>query len=427
MVEWIKELKKIQSARVLVAGDLIVDSYTIGSVQRVSPEAPVPVLHVKEEKVQAGGAGNVALSLLALGMNVSFLSRVGNDALGEKMKEFFASRNVNISGLVTQKDYQTPLKNRMIASHQQILRVDFENVQVLPKTLEYAIIDHIHSVLEGIDVLAISDYAKGFLSPQILQALIEEAKLKEIPIIVDPKGSNFGIYNGADIIKPNLLEAYQASKLANDASLEKVSEALFKKYDFSTLFLTRSEEGISIFHRQSEQRFDSPAHVREVKDVTGAGDTVLASLCFALANGFELPIAAKLCNIAAGMAVEHTGCFHVSLSDLFKRMIDQRVMSKFFIGEQIPLLQKILKKQACRLLRINNCKSLHPKDFNRIRQYASKKDAQLLLSIDSVDESFIEILSSLEDVRFIIQKSDEEKLIEQIDVNEVLKEPVLKS
>jgi len=424
MVEWIKQLKKIQSARVLLAGDLIVDSYTIGSVSRISPEAPVPVLHVTEEKQKAGGAGNVALGLLSLGMNVTFLSRVGDDELGEKMKQFFAGKNVNISGLVTQKNYQTPLKNRMIANHQQILRVDFETVQALPKTLEYAIIEHIRQVLEGIDVVAISDYAKGFLSPQILKCLIGEAKLKKIPVIVDPKGSNFSIYNGADIIKPNLLEASTAAKLSPDQSLEKISEALFKKHDFKTLFLTRSEEGISIFEKHSTKRYDSPARVREIKDVTGAGDTVLATLCFAIANSFHLSQAAQLCNFAAGMAVEHTGCFHVSLSDLFKRLIDNRVMNKLFVEEQIPLLQKILKNTPCRLLRMNNCSSLDPKDFENIRELSAKTDAELLVSIGSVDPSFLEMLSSLKEVRFIIKESDEEKILDQVEINEVLQEPV---
>jgi D-beta-D-heptose 7-phosphate kinase/D-beta-D-heptose 1-phosphate adenosyltransferase len=258
------------------------DTYTTGKVRRISPEAPVSVLHVLREESLPGGAGNVVLNLISLGANVVAVGRVGHDAAGKNIVQALAKEGVNTDGIIFQNQFQTPVKNRLIADAQQVLRVDFENITPIPEPIEQEVIERFPALLQDVDIIAISDYGKGFLSRSLLMGVIEMAKAKNIPIIVDPKGDDFTKYHGATILKPNLQEAYDAAKLTREASLEQVAEIIFKKVSIDMLMITRSEAGISLFKRDGG-RLDFPVRSKEVKDVTGAGDTVLAMISVALA------------------------------------------------------------------------------------------------------------------------------------------------
>lgn len=315
-------IKKIKPAKALVIGDFMLDMYTIGSVQRISPEAPVPILHVHEESRRPGGAGNAVLNLVSLGMEVVAVGRVGNDNAGKDLLDTIAESHVFIDGIVVEKGFQTPLKSRMIADSQQLLRVDYESPTPLPLSLEKEIIEQLPKLLQGVDVIAVSDYAKGFLTRSLLLEVISLGKKEGIPVIVDPKGMDFSKYKGATVIKPNFKEAVAAASLGGEATLDAIGAKILEDCDIEALMVTRSKEGISIFHKD-QGRSDFPVMVHEVRDVTGAGDTVLAVITTALANRLDLKEGAVLANAAAGIAIERFGCARVSLHELADRLQQQ--------------------------------------------------------------------------------------------------------
>lgn len=300
----------------------MVDLYTIGEVNRISPEAPVPILHVKEELKRAGGAGNAILNLISLGMEVVALGRIGEDAAGFSFLDEMEKENVNISAILRDPTFQTPLKNRVMAAGQQIVRVDYEQPSPLDGHQEQKIIETLPVLLADVHIVAISDYAKGFLTPNLIGAIIHHARQLEIPVVVDPKGMDFIRYQGATLIKPNVQEAKGAAGLGIEATLDQIAERILTDIAIDNLLITRSKEGISLFSSQ-KKREDFPAHVHEVKDVTGAGDTVLAVITAAMANQIPLCEAAVLANAAAGIAIERSGCARVSLSDLASRLAHQ--------------------------------------------------------------------------------------------------------
>ncbi len=308
-----------EKKRILVVGDVMLDVYTMGEVHRISPEAPVPVLRVKEESRQPGGAGNAILNLVSLGMEVVALGRIGADGAGSHFLEALEQEGVDTSAMVEDSSFQTPVKNRMIASGQQIVRIDHETPSILSAALEKQICATFPTLLKGVDIVAISDYAKGFLTPSLLKELITQARELRVPVIVDPKGRDFFRYRGSSLLKPNLSEAIAAAGLGMEATLDDVARQILQEVAVETLMITRAKEGISIYSRHDCVRHDFPAQVHEIKDVTGAGDTVLAVITAALANQLPLDEAAKLANLAAGIAIERIGCARVSSDDLVSR------------------------------------------------------------------------------------------------------------
>lgn len=302
--------KWLKPKTVLVVGDFMLDVYTLGHVSRISPEAPVPVLQVSEEKAVAGGAGNAVLNLRSLGMDVRVLGRIGDDPAGRELKHYLQQEGVDTTHLMVDPSSPTPRKNRMMADHHQLLRVDHEKPLPLNPEAVDRIQANLSQLLEGVEVIAISDYGKGFLTPYFLQKLIESAK---VPVIVDPKGMDFSRYNGATLIKPNVSEAFAAAGLGMEASLDEVAAKLLNDIQMKALMVTRSAEGISLFQASRE---DFPTTVHEVRDVTGAGDTVLAVITAALANGCPLDHATILANRAAALAIARVGCARISLRDL---------------------------------------------------------------------------------------------------------------
>jgi rfaE bifunctional protein kinase chain/domain len=314
----------MQCKKILVVGDFMLDVYTFGEVLRISPEAPVPVLRVTGESRRPGGAGNAILNLISLGMEVVAVGRVGNDVGGSTFLQEMAKEGVDTRGVVCDSAFQTPLKNRMIATGQQIVRIDYEHPLPLNMRLEQEVVDTLPKLLDKVEIVAISDYAKGFLTPSLLAEVIKMAKKFAIPIIVDPKGIDFTRYRGATLIKPNYAEAVGAAGLGMEATLDDIAARILSDVGIETLMVTRSKEGISVFSQQGK-RLDFPPQVHEVRDVTGAGDTVLAVVTAALANSLSISEAARLANVAAGIAIERIGCARISLADLSARLVEVKL------------------------------------------------------------------------------------------------------
>jgi len=408
MVELIGSFSQLKSAKVLVIGDFMLDAYTFGKVSRISPEAPVPVLHVQSLKDLPGGAGNVALNLKALGADVFTIGRIGNDQNGIKLKTLLQDEGINTDGIFTQNHYKTSVKNRLIANSQQLLRIDTEELIPFDQRLEEKVLNFIKKKLQEIEVIAVSDYAKGFLSFSLLQKVIQLGNQASIPILVDPKGDDFTKYQGATLIKPNLKEAIISAKLGQDASLDAIGSSLIDHTKSQFLVITRSEEGLTLFNQQKE-RFDFPVQSKDVKDVTGAGDTVLATIAIAFASHLTLHEGLRLANIAAGIAVEHIGCARISLSDLAHRLFETDLINKIFNENHLFALKQVLKGKNLTILGLNTKKGISNLLFTQI-QKLSKKDDQQRLMIYLIDKEpdhhFISFLSSLHEVDFIVLQSD---------------------
>lgn len=406
MVRLTGTISRLGSAKILVAGDLMLDTYTIGKARRISPEAPVAVVQVVREENRPGGAGNVILNLVSMGAQVVAVGRIGEDPAGELLRNALAAEKVDVRGIVVQGNVATPVKNRIIAENQQIVRVDYEQVMPIPEMLEQQVIDLLPELLKGVALVAISDYGKGFLSRTLLNAIIENAKMLGIPVIADPKGTDFSKYSGATIIKPNLSEAYAAAGLSSDSPIEHVAEKVLQLVQAQTLMVTRSEAGISIFHNCGKRQ-DFSVKAREVKDVTGAGDTVLAMLSCAMAGGLPIEEAVQLSNVAAGLAIERFGCARITLSELARRLLEHDTINKVFDDEHLFALQEAIKGRKYLLLGFSGDHGMSSSVFAAIRRLGQDPDRDLLVYLLDAkpDEDFVSLIASLHDVKFIILQS----------------------
>lgn len=415
MVKLTGVFNQIQRCKVMVVGDLMLDTYTIGKARRISPEAPVAVVHVQREEHRPGGSGNVILNLISLGADVVAVGRIGQDNAGSTLLRILAEEGTHIQGIVVQPNYPTPIKNRIIAENQQLVRVDHELVSPIPEQLEQSVIEMLPQLMRGVKVLAISDYGKGFLSRTLLAALIEQAKLYGILVIADPKGVDFSKYQGVSVIKPNLSEAFAAANLTPESPLELVASRILQMSKAETLMVTRSEAGISLFHRDGS-RHDFPVRVREVKDVTGAGDTVLAMLACAMANELSITTAVQLANVAAGIAIEHFGCARVTLSELARRLLDDDVGNKVFDEEHLFALQEAMRGRKSAVLSLSSSEGLTSLIFESIRKMSKKGERDLLIYVHdaSPDAAFVNLLASLHDVDFIILKGESLRHLAQV-------------
>jgi len=303
--------KRMAAARVLVVGDAMLDRYWFGAVDRISPEAPVPVVRVNREEERLGGAANVALNAKTLGAQATLLTVVGQDEPARKLQQLLEQQGVKTL-LGHDPQLYTIVKLRVIGRSQQLIRVDFENTpdhEVLANMLgdfERALPEH--------DAVLFSDYGKGGL--EHIPRMIELARKAGKPVLVDPKGSDYSRYAGATVITPNRAELAQViGNWSSEAQLHERAEALRKELGLTGLLLTRSEEGMSLFDAEGEARV--PAQAREVFDVTGAGDTVIAALAAMLACGLTLRDALPIANRAGGIVVGKFGTASVSYEELF--------------------------------------------------------------------------------------------------------------
>ena len=302
---------------VLVVGDVMLDRYWWGDVSRISPEAPVPVVHLKRRSSTPGGAANVACNINGLGANAFLVGCVGSDADASEFRSTLCDAGGSDDNLVVRSDVPTNVKTRIIAHSQQVVRVDQERVEQLPEPAEKAICDKVTDLVGLADIVILSDYQKGTLTSAVLEHVFRTARAHSKKVIVDPKGKDFSKYAGATMLTPNRREAAEASQFeeSDSALIETVGRDIIETLDLEAILITRSEEGMSLFVREREE-FHLQARTKEIYDVTGAGDTVIATLAVALAAGLSYAEAAALANIAAGIVVEQIGTSAIKIDTL---------------------------------------------------------------------------------------------------------------
>ncbi len=300
--------------RALVVGDVMLDRYWWGSVNRISPEAPVPVVLHQRSTAAAGGAANVAANIAGLSGQPLLVGLVGNDAGGKELRDVLSLAGVATDHLIRLEDRSTTVKTRIVAHGQHVVRVDTEESTSIGLDNSRRVQQHSIDLLSKADVLVISDYAKGMLAPDLLKALIAEAVGIGLPVLVDPKGADYARYEGATLITPNRSEAARAAGVDehDDDAVQLSGERLLERLNVDACLITLGEEGMMLF-RRDESSVHLPAMAREVYDVTGAGDTVIAALSLSIGAGADLLAAATLANVAAGLAVEQVGTTVLSL------------------------------------------------------------------------------------------------------------------
>jgi rfaE bifunctional protein kinase chain/domain len=303
--------------KVLVVGDLMIDHYIWGKVSRISPEAPIPVVHVNEETWRLGGAANVAANLAALGANVALVGVVGKDATGRHLRSLLEEKGIDASSIIEDESRPTIQKTRVIAQHQQVVRVDREKSAWLDAKVREALIEKALAAAKGADAILFSDYAKGVLTQPVVAKLLELGRAQGSVLSVDPKPANIGLFKGASIITPNQGEAQAASGISMDseAHVEEAGRKLLKDLECKAVLITRGEHGMSLFENGAPTTHIA-TRAQEVFDVTGAGDTVISTLTLALAAGAGYADAAYLANAAAGIVVGEVGVAAVSPAEL---------------------------------------------------------------------------------------------------------------
>ncbi len=313
-----KPLKKFEGIPVLVVGDLMVDRYIRGAVSRLSPEAPVPVVDVQHEEFMPGGAGNVAANIAALGGRPILVSLVGEDADGDRLLSSLRDRGVDVSGVVADGSRPTILKTRVLAGHQQVVRFDRENRSAFPHGLVDKILASVRERLSGSKGVVLSDYGKGLVNSRLLKSVLGWAHRQGKLVTVDPKIEHFLSYRGVDCITPNLKEATEGMRALppkNDQEVDELGRRILRRLRCHSVLITRSERGMSLY-REGRPPLHIPSQAREVFDVTGAGDTVIATLSLSLAAGASLDAAARVANAAAGVVVAKLGTATVSPAEL---------------------------------------------------------------------------------------------------------------
>jgi rfaE bifunctional protein kinase chain/domain len=306
---------------IIILGDLMMDRYLWGEVHRISPEAPVPVVEVKNETVLLGGAANVAMNVRILGDMPYLVGVIGNDLRSETFNILLGDNGIASDGIVMDNDRPTTIKTRIIAHNQQVVRADHESVDEIGKDTENEIMDRIKSRIDSARGLIISDYGKGVITESLLNKVISLCRKKEVFVAVDPKDVHFKSYKKVSVITPNHHEAGFAygKRIRNEEELKEVGWGLLKILDAESILITRGPEGMALFEKGQKLTF-LPAAARKVYDVTGAGDTVISSFTSAVAAGANLPEAAYISNQAAGIVVGEVGTAQVKKDDLLKEI-----------------------------------------------------------------------------------------------------------
>ncbi|MBD0316420.1 MAG: D-glycero-beta-D-manno-heptose-7-phosphate kinase [Nitrospiraceae bacterium] len=310
-------IERFSQASVLVVGDLILDHYVMGRVSRISPEAPVPVVHVQSESLRLGGAANVFNNILALGAKADLCGVIGADESGRLLMKELGNKRSGRGGVVIDHDRPTTRKSRVIAHNQQIVRYDIEGRHELKAVLQRRILRYVESRLRELSCVVISDYAKGVVTASLMADITRLAALRHIPVVVDPKVEHFGFYKGVTVVTPNHLEATQAAGLHgdNDHIMDEAGAMIRQRLGCHAVLITRGEKGMSLYEGEGAS-WHLPTQARQVYDVTGAGDTVIGTLALALSTGASIREGAILANHAAGIVVGMVGTATVTPQQL---------------------------------------------------------------------------------------------------------------
>jgi len=425
-----QSIQKFSTLSVLVIGDLILDEYIYGDVERVSPEAPVQVVDIKHKSNTLGGAANVAYNLINLGVKVYVSGIIGDDNNGNILKNELKKQNINFEGVFIDPLRPTTKKTRIIASGQHILRLDYELRKPISLHTEKLIIQYIIDNSLKFDSVIISDYAKGVVTNNIISSLVDTLKGK--PIFVDPKGKDFTKYKGATAITPNKKEAFTASGAVN---LNKAANKFIKELGLQTVFITLGKDGIFLMEKNGKSAY-IPAVTKEVYDVSGAGDTVISILCASVSSGLSYYESAFLANIAAGIVVGKLGTAAVSKDELINTLFFEKSLILHKILKISELIQTVghLKSQGKKIVFTNGCFDIiHPGHIHFLKE--SKKLGDILIVAIDDDQSVknakgkerpilnqyerAQIISSLDCVDYVIISPIQElpEIIEKIKPN----------
>ena len=409
---------KQSKPNILVIGDLMLDHYLWGNCERISPEAPVQVVDIQKETTVLGGAGNVINNLVTLGADVTVLSVIGEDKNGEELLLMLENTGVDTRSLVKQKDRFTSKKSRVIAVHQQIIRYDMESKNDIDLKSEDEIYSRFEKIVEDFDAILLSDYGKGVLTESLTCRLINLAKKYGKFVLVDPKGDDYSKYKGATLITPNKKEAIEATKIdINDESSLNVAGKLLKdSLELDYVVITLSEDGMTIF---GDEVTKVPTVVREVFDVTGAGDTVLASFGYALSCGLDIKQSALFATSAAAVVIGKLGSATVSLDeiDMYEHSLRSGVASsKIKTKDEIVELLKSFKDK--KVVFTNGCFDILHIGHVKYLEIAKSFGDMLIVGLNSdasvkrlkgesrpINESFDRayVLSALESVSFVVE------------------------
>lgn len=430
------ELPDFSQTTILVYGDLILDRYWGGISERVSPEAPIPVVKILNQVTRPGGAANVALNLATIHCNVDLMGIIGKDPEADDLKKQLKEKAIQCH-FQQSSEISTISKLRVIARNQQMLRLDFEK-KLAGYSTEKLIAQYQKNLLKA-DVVLLSDYAKGTLhnAPQ----LIAMAREKNIPVLVDPKGNDFGIYSGATLITPNIseFETIVGKCGNNDDLIVEKAKALINRYQFAAMLVTRGKDGMSLIFGDDKAAIHLHSHAREVFDVTGAGDTVIAFLAACTASGLDLERAAYVANMAAGIAVKKLGTAAISLPEL-RTALRHALGAHQGILTQTELLSIVqdAKAKGEKIVMTNGCFDvIHPGHIQYLEQ-AKELGDRLIIAVNTDEsvkklkgdsrpinslESRMAVLSALRVVDWVVPFSEEtpEKLITVIKPNVLVK------
>ena len=346
-----------KSPNLLVIGDLMVDHYLWGSCERISPEAPVQVINVNNESILLGGAGNVINNLKALGANVDVISVIGNCNASDEIRGLIDEINISTEFLFNQHDRITSKKSRVIASQQQVIRFDREEVQEISDESQKKVLATLKRIIKNYDCILLSDYGKGVLTQELTKSVITIANKNSKKVLVDPKGSDYSKYKGAFLLTPNKIEASSATGISiqDKASLTDAIIKLKSDCNLDISIITLSDQGIAVYDDQFRIH---PTFTREVFDVTGAGDTVLASLGFALACDLSIDDAIEFSNLAAGVVVGKIGSSTATINEIveYESSLKKSISGKHIKNiNEISILTKELKKKGKKIVFTNGC------------------------------------------------------------------------
>lgn len=350
-------IKLNKKPNILVIGDLMIDHYLWGSCDRISPEAPVQVVNVKKESSVLGGAGNVINNLVALGSVVDVISVIGNDSVANELKSLLEKIDVPTSNLVVENNRKTSKKSRLIASQQQVLRYDMESIDDINENSHKQIIQTLEKNIDKYSSIILSDYGKGVLTTNLTKEIIKIANKNSIKVLVDPKGKDYSKYKGSYTLTPNKKEAMEATNIdiKDESSLIEALKSLKTQCELEVSLITLSEQGIAIF---DDELTIKPTVAREVYDVTGAGDTVIASIAFALGNNLDIKDSIYFANLAAGVVVGKIGSATTTLDEIYEyeySLHKSNSTSHIKTFDEIKTLASKLHSQGKKIVFTNGC------------------------------------------------------------------------
>mgnify|MGYP006087384885 FL=1 len=321
---------QFENTKVLVLGDVMIDAYFYGSVSRISPEAPVPIVNLTKKEQRLGGAANVALNLKSLGAVPIICSIKGNDADGQRLKELCRENGLVIEGLINDYKRETTVKTRIIGNSHQLLRIDEEDTADIDESVEDLVYEAVNSFIDQVDVLIFQDYNKGLLTAELIQRVIALCTSKKVPMVVDPKFNNFYEYKGVTLFKPNKKEIQQAENITDKLNLRDIkvlASTVRQKLNANKIMTTLSEDGVIIINET--ETIHLPAHARKILDVSGAGDSVLSVAALCVAAGIGDEITAALSNLAGGIVCEQIGVVPIDKDLLLGEAMELNVASGY--------------------------------------------------------------------------------------------------